>query len=149
MSTRLQTHSQPDLVPDLFRPRSSGLLRRRQTKTVDTRLDEQPALNGDESIAPKLGHNFSRIRIEPKLTVGEATSEHEKEADRIADRIMLSSDQVSVGPRPHILEPAANLQKQETSSSDPEVTTDVESYIDQLKGAGQPLPVSARAFFEP
>src|SRR5215204_3905849 len=144
MSTRLQTHAQPDLVPDLIRPRNSGLLQRRQTKAVDRRLE-----SSDTSLGPKLGHDFSRVRIQPKLTVGEATSKYEKEADRVADRIMLSSDLVSVGPRSHALEPAANLQKQELSSGDREVTFVVESYIDRLKGTGHPLPVSTRAFFEP
>lgn len=41
------------------------------------------------------------------------------------------------------------LQTKETSGHTPEVTPDLESRIRALKGGGQPLPESVRAFFEP
>ncbi|MCP5052740.1 MAG: DUF4157 domain-containing protein, partial [bacterium] len=68
--------------------------------------------------------------IQAKLRIGQPNDAYEMEADRLADRVMRM--------------PAPDMPVQS-----PGVTPGIESSINSLKGGGQPLSPSTRAYFEP
>src|SRR4029453_11219320 len=106
-------------------------------------------------------------------------NEYEQEADRVADQVMrMPDDSTPAAVRsdglPHISglqrkcaqceeeiqrqpmngtmdeeEEEAPLQAKEVPGHSPQVTPAVQAQIDGLRGGGEPLPESARAFFEP
>lgn len=122
--------------------------------------------------------------LQARLTVGEPGDVYEREADRIADRVMAMADpgcpecsdrdpgvqrqaieeepeevqakpvsgevtpliQYQVEPEEREEEP---VQAKTSDFRTPAVTPDLESSIKGLKGGGQSLPESSRAFFEP
>ena len=67
--------------------------------------------------------------IQPKLVIGEPNGRYGQEADRIAEE--------------------ETLQAKEFSCQTSELASDFESRIQTMRGGGQPLPESARDFFEP
>ena len=89
--------------------------------------------------------------IQAKLKVGQPGDIYEQEADRVADAVMrMSEPQVQRQPEEEKKkEEEGILQTKEVPSQTPEVTNDLESRIQSLKGGGQPLPESVRAYFEP
>ena len=113
--------------------------------------------------------------VQAKLTVGPANDRFEQEADAVADRVMRMEDLSATG-RPSMAPPGhagpiqrlcANCEedlaagqggreksnriraKAESTTSaqplDPLVSSDIEA----MRGGGQPLPLTERAFFEP
>jgi outer membrane protein OmpA-like peptidoglycan-associated protein len=97
--------------------------------------------------------------IQPKLAVGPADDEFEREADRVAERVMRMPDPVSrtLQGAPAIVqrrckeceEEDKKLQGKAEGGGGLRVSPDVESQIAGLKGAGRPLPASVRSYFEP
>lgn len=113
--------------------------------------------------------------IQTKLKVGEPNDKFEQEADRVADEVMRMPEpdpinqpgaDPSIGQRIQRLCPECEEElhrqpidedeeeetlqaKENTGHTPPQVTSDLESSIQSLKGGGQPLPKSVRAFFEP
>lgn len=97
--------------------------------------------------------------IQTKLTVGAPNDKYEQEADRVAEQIMRmpasQSDVAMRSQRPRIqrkcfkCDDEQRLQMKEAPGSTPEVTPAISSRIQSLQGSGQPLPSSARSFFEP
>jgi hypothetical protein len=96
-------------------------------------------------------------RVQAKLEVGAADDEYEREADRVADEVMrmpeptelsvVSGQQSVIGGRP-----SAISRQLSAVSGQPvgiEVRPEVEAQIQNLRGSGQPLSASERAFFEP
>ncbi len=92
-------------------------------------------------------------RVQAKLEVGAADDEYEREADRIADEVVrmpepheqsaFSSQHSAIGSR------RASLSRVPPGTAGVEVTPGVETQIQSLRRGGQPLPDSARRFFEP
>jgi len=102
------------------------------------------------------GHNFSRVRIHPKgavhtppiqtkLRINKPGDVYEEEADRVAEQVMRMEEP---GVRRQV-EEEETLQAKEIPSQIPEVTPNLEARINAIRGGGQPLPESTRAFFEP
>jgi len=114
--------------------------------------------------------------IQAKLAVGQPGDVYEQEADRVADEVMRmpepqvqrraeeekEKELIQTKPLVKQITPVVQrqvgkeereekeiLQTKELSGKAPEVTTDLESSIQSLKGGGQILPESVRAFFEP
>jgi len=101
--------------------------------------------------------------IQAKLKIGKSNDIYEQEADRVAEQIVSSSwsivnNQVEEGEiqrqteeeeRKKEEEEEETLQLKKMQGNISEVTPDIESRIRTLRGSGQPLPKSIRAFFEP
>ena len=112
--------------------------------------------------------------VQAKLTIGQPNDKYEQEADRVADQVMAMPDpKLQRQPEPEeeeeILQtkPLADqitplIQRQEEPPEEEEETAQakgdggpttasstVESGINSMRGGGQPLPESARAYFEP
>ena len=111
--------------------------------------------------------------IQTKLTIGQPGDIYEQEANRVADQVMRMPD-LSMTERKEVSEynkvPSIQrvcskceeelhrqpmeeegeiLQTKEVSGETPEISQDLESQINSVRGGGQPLPESVRAFFEP
>lgn len=111
--------------------------------------------NGAKTSAPDLPV------IQTKLTVGAPNDRYEQEADRVADQIMrmpAPAGQADMGlrsQRPSIQRKCAQcddeqrLQMKQSLGGTTEVTPAIASRIQSLQSGGQPLPDSARSFFEP
>ena len=95
--------------------------------------------------------------LQAKLRIGQPGDVYEQEADRVADQVMRMpepmhrkcsecEDEVHRQPEK---EEEEILKTKEASNQTPQVTPELESSISALKGGGQPLPESTRAFFEP
>ena len=110
------------------------------------------------------------VPIQAKLTVGAPGDRYEQEADRVADQVMrMSADNAAtLSAPPQIQRLCAGcedeLQRQVEEEEEEEemlqtkpqagvpnraVTSDVSAQVHSLRGGGQPLPKSTRAFFEP
>jgi hypothetical protein len=116
--------------------------------------------------------------IQAKLKVGQPGDVYEQEADRVAEQVMRMlephvqrqaeeeeeqeeifqtkplAEQITPLVRRQVEEEEEKeeeeiLQTKEVPGQTPEVTPNLESRIQSLKGGGQPLPESVRAFYEP
>lgn len=102
--------------------------------------------------------------LQAKLRIGQPGDIYEQEADRVAEQIMRMPDVSEVRDTriqrkcPKCLKERSGLpgkdkkeeklQAKEISSKIPEIAPQIESNINSLKGGGQPLAESTRAFFE-
>ncbi|MEM9006464.1 MAG: DUF4157 domain-containing protein [Cyanobacteria bacterium P01_F01_bin.86] len=97
--------------------------------------------------------------IQAKLTVGQPNDKYEQEADRVAAQIMRMPASRPIGgigsQPPRIQRMCTNCEEEQkirtkvASDTLPKVTSEIASRIQSLQGSGQPLPASARNFFEP
>jgi polyhydroxyalkanoate synthesis regulator phasin len=110
-------------------------------------------------------------RIQAKLVVGQPGDVYEQEADRVADEVMrmpepevkrqIEDEEELLQPKleasseyfiPRQIEEADEeevLQTKNRENTTSEVTNDLESRIQAIRGGGQPLAESERSFFEP
>ena len=127
---------------------------------------------------PRFGHDFSKLRvhsvepgmIQTKLKINEPGDIYEQEADKVAEQVMrMAEPQVQRQPEEELVqtkpvitpliqrhideeieeEEEEFLQTKELPGQSPEVTPALSSRIQSLKGGGQALPKSVRAYFEP
>ena len=124
---------------------------------------------------PHFGHDFSRVSvhstgqgmIQTKLKINKPGDLYEQEADRVAEQVMRMEDpRVQRQPDEEIVqkkpvitpliqrqseeeEEEEFLQTKEFPGQSPEITPTLSSRIQSLKGGGQALPESVRAYFEP
>jgi Domain of unknown function (DUF4157) len=116
-----------------------------------------------EAAAPDVGNlaiqNLFRAgAIQTKLTIGSPDDPLEREADHVADRVMRSAEVPSIqrkceacaagAPCPQC-EAEDKLHGKAAAGKTPRASATAESSIASLRGGGQPLPRSLRAFFEP
>jgi hypothetical protein len=110
--------------------------------------------------------------IQAKLKVGQPGDIYEQEADRVADEVMRmpelqvqrqqeEEELLQTKPLVEQIPPLAQrqvqveqeeevrLQVKDFPGQTPEVAPDLEASINAIRGGGQPLPASTRAFFEP
>jgi hypothetical protein len=86
--------------------------------------------------------------VQAKLVVNEPGDEYEEEADRVADQVMrMPEPQVQRQVEPE--EEEEPIQAKRPGGVVPRVGPSPAARIHSLKGGGQPLPQSARDFFEP
>ena len=109
--------------------------------------------------------------IQTKLKIDQPNDIYDQEADRVANQVMRmpepqvqrqeeekEEDLIQTKPLAEQITPLVQrqveeeeeevLQTKDAPSQTPEVTTDLESRLQSLRGSGQPLPKSVRAFFE-
>ncbi len=103
-----------------------------------------------------VGKLISSGALQTKLRVNEPGDIYEKEADRVAEQVIQMPAPVQrkcpkceeeLRGQPEKKE--EKPQAKEASGSTSEVASELESRINSLKGGGQPLQESTRAFFEP
>jgi hypothetical protein len=103
--------------------------------------------------------------FQAKLKIGQPGDIYEQEADRVAEQVMRMPDVSSIKDArvqrkcPKCMKGLRGLlgkdkkdeklQAKGDTGQSPEVTPQTEANINSLKGGGQPLSESARAFFEP
>jgi len=86
--------------------------------------------------------------VQAKLRIGQPGDVYEQEADRVADEVMRM-------PEPEMQrqveeeEEEEMLQAKNRENSTSEVSNNLESQINAIKGGGRPLAKSERAYFEP
>ena len=163
-----ETSAVPPIVHEVLR--SLG-----QPPDVATRAHMEPRFGHDFSGVQV--HTGVPKTIQTKLIIGQPNDRYEQEADRVADAVMRMPEpgvQRQVEPEEEEeetlqskllnsqIKPLVQVQRQEgpeeeeeelqakpTSSHISNVNPGLESQIQSLKGGGQPLPESARAYFEP
>jgi uncharacterized protein DUF4157 len=138
-------------------------------------LHAHPLTQIRRALGTRAGGRF----IQAKLTVSQPGDQYEQEADRVADQIMRMPDPASPAVArpegsPQISglqrkcaqceeeqiqrqpmdekkeeEEALPLQAKEAAGQTLQVTPAVQAQADGMRGGGQPLPESTRAFFEP
>ncbi|MBE0525221.1 MAG: DUF4157 domain-containing protein, partial [Methanosarcinales archaeon] len=114
--------------------------------------------------------------LQAKLTIGQPGDKYEQEADRVADAVIRmpepemqrqveseeeKEETLQAKPLANQITPFVQVQRQEEPEEEeilqaksredttPEVTNDLESRINAIRGSGQPLAESERGFFEP
>jgi hypothetical protein len=110
----------------------------------------------------EIRHILHGLRLQPKLTLGAPDDAYEREADRVADSVMRMPEPEERIQRmcPECEEemqrqPLEEEEEEEVVAAKslpgevPELGDGVEAGIQSLRGGGRPLPVDARAFFEP
>lgn len=109
---------------------------------------------------------FAEGAIQAKLAVSEPSDPDEMEADRVADQVMRMAKPEPIRSAPAMIhrkcaaceaggapcprcEEDEGLRRKEKYGHAPRATSAVHSQIAALRGGGQPLSLSVRAFFEP
>ncbi|MBM3235923.1 DUF4157 domain-containing protein [Candidatus Poribacteria bacterium] len=99
--------------------------------------------------------------IQTKLQVSQPGDIYEQEADRVAEKVMQmpepqmqrqpieEEEEIQMVQRQPIEEEEEKLQAKELPDQIAGVNSNLESRINVIRGSGQPLPDSDRAFFEP
>jgi hypothetical protein len=119
------------------------------------------------------GNQYVQRVLQAKLRVGQPGDIYEQEADRVAEQVMSMPEPVVqrqpveeeeeelIQPKPLAEQITPLVQRQvEEEEEEPlqakeitiqpgEVSSGIESRISAIRGSGQPLPTSTRAFFEP
>ena len=96
------------------------------------------------------GNRYIQRVIQAKLNISQPWDNYEQEADRVADEVMRMPEPQVQGQQEDRKERKQEkiLQPKGGSDQTAEVIATLESRINALKGDGQPLPKSVRAFFE-
>ncbi|HEX9803802.1 MAG TPA: hypothetical protein VGB35_11120, partial [Gammaproteobacteria bacterium] len=123
-------------------------------------------LGAQQTLGNQATQRLLRSRaIRAKLSISQPGDLDEQEADRVADQILRMAEPATPegvtapasGERPHIQrmcagceeeEDEATLQAKGVPEQTPGVGSGVPSQINVLRGGGQPLPESVRAFLE-
>lgn len=88
--------------------------------------------------------------IQTKLKIGKPGDRYEQEADRVADQVMRMPETAAQRqPETEEEEEEERIQPKTNPGQAPAIPPQTASRIQALKGGGQPLPQSARQFFEP
>lgn len=119
---------------------------------------------------------FQSIAIQTKLKIGQPNDKYEQEADRVAEQVMSmpelqvqrqpeeeeEEEEIQAKPISEQITPLVQrqaeeeeeeeeeelLQTKEVPGQTAEVTPDLESWINSIRGGGQPLPEEDKSFME-
>jgi hypothetical protein len=105
------------------------------------------------------GNRKIGLVLQAKLEVSEPGDAYERQADAVAELVMRMPDgeatAIGNGP-PQIQRKCSTCEEEDETlrfkrspGAAPEVTPSVAANVDALRGGGQPLAPTARAFFEP
>ena len=87
--------------------------------------------------------------VQAKLRIGQPGDVYEQEADRVADEVMRMPEPEMQRQVEEEEEEEEMLQAKNREDSTSEVSNNLESQINAIKGGGRPLAKSERAYFEP
>ena len=128
--------------------------------------------------SPQVRAILHRSSVQPKLTIGAPNDHYEQEADRVAEQVMRmpeprvqrqvapdeEEEEETIQTKPLFGQATPFVQRQDVPEEEEEeepiqakhvpgqsaeVTPGLAAHIQSLRGGGQPLPASTRAFFEP
>jgi hypothetical protein len=85
--------------------------------------------------------------VQAKLRIGQPGDVYEQEADRVADEVMRMPEMQRQVEEEE--EEEEMLQTKSREDATPEVSNNLESQINAIKGGGRPLAESERDYFEP
>ena len=123
----------------LSKLRTISRSRHLQKQSVEKSAAKHPLMALHESIGNRAVQRLIRSHyIQAKLQVSTPGDQHEQEADRVADKVMRDTQEEE--------EP---VQMKAAEGGGNQVSHGVQSQIDGLRGGGQPLPSTLRAYFEP
>lgn len=158
-----QTHASTN-PPDIIR-----------TASQDIQLTPENILYLQRTV----GNQAVTSLIQAKLKIGQPGDEYEQEADRVAERVLRMPESASEsgtrfshnslsGSIPGVHPETKEVRRQESNEEEerkrqeeepihakeqsgqtPAITDKTESHINSLRGSGEPLPNSERAWFEP
>jgi hypothetical protein len=126
----------------------------------------------DAALVPQIAGNlavqqlFRAGAIQAKLAISQPGDADEEEADRVADQVMRMAEPTPISSAPSTIrrkcaaceagggtcpkcEEEEKLQRKEKPGHAAQAAPAIHSQIAALRGGGQPLPPSVRAFFEP
>jgi len=158
-------------VPEVKQSNSNSLVRRTERlQSMDTPVERILFLQktaGNQAVSRLMKSGA----LQAKLMIGQPGDVYEQEADRVADAVMrMPEPQVQrqveekeilqTKPLVDQITPLVQRQVEEEEEEEiiqaknkedatPEVTNDLESQINAIKGGGQPLAESERDYFEP
>ena len=109
---------------------------------------------------------FQAGAIQAKLSISQPNDPDEQEADRVADQVMRMAEPGPISSAPGVIhrkcapceagettcpkcEEEEKVRRKEKPDHAPQVGRTAHAQISALRGGGQPLPTSVRAFFEP
>jgi hypothetical protein len=124
-------------------------------RAVCNLINRESAASGPR---PEPGHFRPTPFLQTKLTVNRPGDRYEQEADRVAERVMRMTIPAKADTQTPQLQRACPrcpkeeekiVRRQAESGGTPNVTPELESRLQSLRGGGQPLPPSVRNFFEP
>jgi hypothetical protein len=88
--------------------------------------------------------------VQAKLRIGQPGDVYEQEADRVTDEVMrMPEPEMQRQVDEEEEEEEEMLQAKSREDATPEVSNNLESQINAIKGGGRPLAKSERAYFEP
>ncbi len=88
--------------------------------------------------------------LQAKLRIGQPGDMYEQEADRVEDAVIrMPEPEMQRQVEPEEEEEEEMLQAKSREDTIPEVSNNLESQINAIKGGGRPLAKSERAYFEP
>lgn len=115
---------------------------RQNTPAVAATAQQNRDINGTQNTQEWF--QYARyLGIQAKLDISQPNDPDEQEADRVADRIMRMA---APGP---ISSSGGNIQRKDIPGHATQASSAIHSQIGALRGGGQPLAPSVRAFFEP
>ncbi|MFZ3167959.1 MAG: DUF4157 domain-containing protein [Candidatus Methanoperedens sp.] len=157
-------------APEAKRENNSPQIKRNHSQSRNSPVDQILLLQrtiGNQAVQRLIKSGA----LQAKLKIGLPGDKYEQEADRVADQVMRMpepqvpkgaavSGQIADNPIQRrcprcIKEPDSkilreeNLQTKEVQGQTPETTPEIENSIGAIRGSGQPLPESVRAFYEP
>lgn len=122
-----------------------------QTRRADLAQSQGTAIDQILILQRTIGNQavkslFKSGVIQAKLKISQPNDKYEREADRLADAVMQMPEH-KVQRQSEAQEKMLRIQEESTQM--PAVAPGLETHIQSIKGHGQPLPRSVRAFFEP
>jgi hypothetical protein len=153
-----------------------GMQTDQQPAGVGASRPARPPANPLAQIQQALGNQATGRLLQTKLNISQPGDVYEQEADRIADQVMRMPDLATPAPAqlnglPQISSlqrrcaqcedeevqrqpmeeevEEETLQAKEAPGQTPEIASGVRAQVDGLRGGGEPLSESVRAYFEP
>lgn len=116
--------------------------------------------------SPPVGHDFGKLRVQAKLAVGAPDDEYEREADRVADQVMLKLDSPNHDPPVRITsakgakdarkprgkpaeEPPASVSRAGMEDEEAQIPGSLQNRINDGQGSGQALSLPTQQMLAP